>query len=130
MAGALEAAKTGYDVTIVEKENVLGGQAVINRKHWPLSEPYDKLTSPMVNDLVHEVEAHPNITVKTETVVARIAGQPGEFTVTLKKPGEKIPFDVPFPVPEEMKFDETVRNWMSSRFRKFITRLMKEGKIS
>jgi quinone-modifying oxidoreductase subunit QmoB len=38
----------------------------------------------------------PNITVKTETVVARIAGQPGEFTVTLKKPGEKIPFDVPF----------------------------------
>jgi hypothetical protein len=48
----------------------------------------------------------PNITVKTETEVARIAGQPGEFTVTLKKPGEKIEFDVPFPLPDEMKVDE------------------------
>ena len=49
----------------------------------------------------------PNITVKTGTVVARIAGQPGEFTVTMKKPGEKIPFDVPYPLPEEMKVDES-----------------------
>jgi quinone-modifying oxidoreductase subunit QmoB len=55
---------------------------------------------------IAEVEAMPNITVKTETEVARIAGQPGEFTVTLKKPGEKIPFDVPFPLPDEMKVDE------------------------
>ena len=47
-----------------------------------------------------------NITVKTETVVARIAGEPGDFTVTLKKPGDKIEFDVPYPLPEEMKFDE------------------------
>ena len=46
------------------------------------------------------------ITVKTETVVARIAGEPGNFTVTLKKPGEKIEFDVPFPLPDEMKVDE------------------------
>jgi quinone-modifying oxidoreductase subunit QmoB len=39
-------------------------------------------------------------------LVARLAGQPGEFIVTFKKPGEKIPFDVPYPLPEEMKFDE------------------------
>ena len=39
-------------------------------------------------------------------MVARIAGQPGEFTVTLKKPGEKIEFDVPYPLPDEMKVDE------------------------
>ncbi len=36
------------------------------------------------------MESWPNICVKTETVVARIAGQPGEFTVTFKKPGDKI----------------------------------------
>jgi quinone-modifying oxidoreductase subunit QmoB len=106
MTGALEAAKTGYEVTIVEKENVLGGNAVINRKHWPLAEPYDQLTPPMVTELIREVEANPKITVKKATIVARIAGQPGEFTVTFKKPGEKIPFDVPYPVPEEMKVDE------------------------
>ena len=39
--------------------------------------------------------------------MARIAGQPGEFTVTLKNPGEKIPFDVPYPLPDEMKVDES-----------------------
>lgn len=30
---------------------------------------------------------------------------PGEFTVTSKKPGEKIEFDCPVPVPPEMKID-------------------------
>jgi quinone-modifying oxidoreductase subunit QmoB len=38
--------------------------------------------------------------------VARIAGEPGNFTVTTKKPGEKIEFDVPYPLPEEMRLDE------------------------
>jgi quinone-modifying oxidoreductase subunit QmoB len=61
----------------------------------------------VVDDQIKAVEAHPNITVKTETVVARLAGQPGEFTVTLKKPGEKIAFDVPYPLPDEMKVDES-----------------------
>ncbi len=36
-----------------------------------------------------------------------MAGEPGNFTVTLKKPGEKIEFDVPYPLPEEMKVDES-----------------------
>ena len=56
--------------------------------------------------LIGAVEANPKITVKTETVVARIAGEPGNFLVTLKKPGEKIEFDVPYPLPDEMKVDE------------------------
>jgi quinone-modifying oxidoreductase subunit QmoB len=40
------------------------------------------LIPPVVAAKIKEVEAMPNITVKTETEVARIAGQPGEFTVT------------------------------------------------
>jgi quinone-modifying oxidoreductase subunit QmoB len=76
------------------------------RKQIPVAEPYDTLIPPVVEAKIAEVEAMPNITVRTETEVARIAGQPGEFTVTLKKPGEKIPFDVPFPLPDEMKVDE------------------------
>ena len=27
--------------------------------------------------------------------------------MTMKKPGERIPFDVPYPLPEEMKVDES-----------------------
>jgi quinone-modifying oxidoreductase subunit QmoB len=41
----------------------------------------------------------PNITVKTETEVARIAGQPGEFTVTLKNPARRFPSTSPFRCP-------------------------------
>jgi quinone-modifying oxidoreductase, subunit QmoB len=106
MSAALDASKAGYDVTIIEKEAVLGGHANHWRKQLPLQSPYEELLSPVVGQLLADVEASSNITVKTETVAARIAGEPGNFTVTLKKPGEKIEFDVPFPLPEEMKVDE------------------------
>ncbi|MBR9986573.1 MAG: hydrogenase iron-sulfur subunit [Desulfosarcina sp.] len=107
MSAAIDAAKTGYDVTIVEKTAALGGYAAKVRKQTPVSAPYDALIPPVVAAKIAEVEALANITVKIETEVARIAGQPGEFTVTLKKPGEKIPFDVPFPLPDEMKVDDS-----------------------
>ena len=106
MSAALDAAKTGYDVVIVEKEGQLGGKAGQWRKQLPIADPYETLIEPIVADKITAVESNPKITVRTDTVVARIAGEPGDFIVTLKKPGDKIPFDVPFPLPEEMKVDE------------------------
>jgi quinone-modifying oxidoreductase subunit QmoB len=106
MSAALDAAKAGYAVTLVEKETRLGGAALNWRSQLPVADPYEELIPPVVGAKVQAVETEPNITVKTETVVARLAGQPGEFTVTFKKPGEKIEFDVPYPLPEEMKVDE------------------------
>ena len=107
MSAALDAAKAGYAVTIVEKEEYLGGMARNWRSQLPVGEPYDRLIPPIVDQKIKAVEADANITVKTGTVVARLAGQPGEFTVTFKKPGEKIDFDVPYPLPEEMRVDES-----------------------
>ena len=106
MSAALDAAKTGYDVTIVEKTDKLGGYAVNMRSQMPVAEPFEDLRAPIVGDLLAEVEGMSNIDVKTNCEVARIAGQPGEFTVSFKTPGEKIPFDVPFPLPEEELVDE------------------------
>ncbi len=106
MSAALDAASAGYEVTIVEKESALGGKVKGWRKQLPTSAPYDALIPPMVGEKINAIEANSNITVRTETVAARIAGEPGNFTVTLKKPGEKIDFDVPYPLPEEMKVDE------------------------
>ena len=105
ISAALDAAKVGYDVTIVEKEATLGGYAAKIRKQLPVNQPYTNLIPPMIADKIREVESFVNITVKTNTVVARIAGQPGEFTVTMKKPGETLEFDVPFPLPPEMRVD-------------------------
>ena len=106
LSAALDAANTGYDATIVEKEASLGGHAVHWRKQLPMEHPYEDLISPIIDEKIEAVESHPKITVKTGTIVARLAGQPGEYTVTFKKPGEKIEFDVPYPLPEEMKVDE------------------------
>ena len=107
ISAALDAAKAGYKVTVVERENALGGYAARIRRQLPDQDPYESLVSPVIAAKIKEVEGAENITVKTGTLVARIAGQPGEFTVTFKKPGEKIEFDVPFPLPDEMKLDES-----------------------
>jgi quinone-modifying oxidoreductase, subunit QmoB len=105
MSAALDAAKAGYAVTLVEKEDQLGGAALNWRSQLPTGEPYTQLVPPVVEAKIKAVQANANITVKTGTVVARLAGQPGEFTATFKKPGEKIEFDVPYPLPPEMKVD-------------------------
>ncbi len=107
MSAALDAARAGYDVTIVEKEDRLGGAALNWRSQLPVGDPYDKLIPPVIEAKIKAVQADPRITVKTSTMVARLAGQPGEFTVTFKKPGEKIQFDVPYPLPPEMLVDES-----------------------
>jgi quinone-modifying oxidoreductase subunit QmoB len=106
ISAAIDAAKTGYEVTIVEKESVLGGNAKNWRKQLPGAYPYDGLIEPTLDSKIKELENYSSIAVKTETVVARIAGAPGEFTVTFKKPGEKTEFDVPYPLPDEMKVDD------------------------
>ena len=105
ISAAIDAARAGYAVTIVEKESYLGGYAAKVRKQTPVGLPYGSLIPPIVKAKIVELEKYPSITVKTNTVIARIAGEPGDFTVTLKKPGEKIEFDVPYPLPEEMKVD-------------------------
>ncbi len=106
MAAALDAAKTGYDVTIVEKTDALGGYAAKLRSQMPVTAPFEALQAPVAEQLIQEIQGYPNIDVRTGCEVARIAGQPGEFTVSFKKPGERIPFDVPYPLPEEMLVDE------------------------
>ena len=106
ISAAIDAAKTGYEVTIVEKESALGGNANRWRKQLPGAYPYDSLIPPTIEAKIKELDNYANISVKTETVVARIAGEPGDFIVTLKKPGDKTPFDVPYPLPDEMKVDE------------------------
>ncbi len=106
ITAAIDAAKAGYDVAIVEKEASLGGYAAKLRSQLPVEGPFEDLIPTVIEAKIKEAESYPSIEIKTDTIVARIAGQPGEFTVTLKKPGEKTEFDVPFPLPDEMKVDE------------------------
>ena len=106
ISAAIDAAKAGYDVTIVEKEASLGGNAAKIRKQLPNEDPFESLIPPIIEAKINEAGTYSGIEVKTNTIVARIAGQPGEFTVTFKTPGEATEFDVPYPLPDEMKVDE------------------------
>jgi len=95
LTAAKEAAKAGYNVTLVEKTSVLGGKANGWRMQFPTKAPWSDLEEPTIAALVKDVESDSNITVKTETEVARIGGAPGAFKVTLKAAGTKSDWDAP-----------------------------------
>jgi quinone-modifying oxidoreductase subunit QmoB len=95
MTSALEAAKAGYEVTLVEKAEVLGGKALGWRKQFPTSAPWADLEENSIADLVNEVNSTDKVTVKTSTEVARISGSPGDFVATMKAADTKSEWDAP-----------------------------------
>ncbi len=95
LTAAKEAAKAGYSVTLVEKAGVLGGKALGWRKQFPTAAPWTDLENPTIADMVNDVDSDSNITVKTETEVARIAGAPGAYKVTFKAAGTASEWDAP-----------------------------------
>jgi quinone-modifying oxidoreductase subunit QmoB len=95
LTAAKEAAKAGYEVTIVEKEAQLGGKALGWRKMFPTAYPYAELEQPTIQDLIAEVQGNSKITVKTGCEIARIGGAPGQFNVTIKAAGVATEWDAP-----------------------------------
>lgn len=87
LTAALEAAKAGYKVYLVEKEPELGGFARRLYKQVTRTYPY-KLSEPVVGDLIKEVESHPNIQVFKPAKVAKTDGQPGMWDVTIETNGK------------------------------------------
>ena len=93
MTAALEAAKAGCQVELVEKTDRLGGYLLELHKLLPGSPPFE---NPRVNDideLVSQVVNHDGISVHKSTHVTSISGQPGEFSVRLGQKGKKIKFE-------------------------------------
>src|SRR5512136_2923936 len=84
MTSALELAKQGFKVHLVEKEKQLGGNAL---KLYYLPSGDDPLA--FVNELDKEVSSNPNITVYTGAKVKMIDGYVGNFKTTLES-GEQI----------------------------------------
>lgn len=108
LTAAREASKAGYKVTIIEKADVLGGKALGWAKQFPTKAPYADLEESTIGALVAEVEGDSNITVKTATEIARIAGSPGDFLASLKVAGTDNEWDAPFKVAvdEQDKIDK------------------------
>jgi len=84
ITAALQAAKTGYEVRLVEKSDKLGGWLAKQHKSIPTRPPYRELEDTGINALISEVEANPRIKVYTSAITSEIVGAPGLFDVTLK----------------------------------------------
>ena len=79
LTAALDAAKVGKEVVLVEKEAELGGWAARIYKSTPIKAPLDTLIESPVIDLIKQVEANDNIKIYTGTTIESIDGQPGLF---------------------------------------------------
>ena len=84
LTAAAEAADTGYDTILVEKEEELGGWMAKWKLSIPSRPPFKDLEETGIPELIKRVKDHDKITVHTSTEIEKITGAPGLFDVTLK----------------------------------------------
>ncbi len=84
VTAALEGAKAGYRVHLVEKEDALGGWVSRLYKQIPSVPPFNKLQDPDIAAKITETESNSNIIIHKSTHIESIAGEPGKFELTLK----------------------------------------------
>jgi quinone-modifying oxidoreductase subunit QmoB len=87
MTAAVEAARAGYPVHLVEKEARLGGFALQLHRRIPSTPPFHTAEPAAADELVRAVKGQAEITVHLSSRIASIAGQPGGFTVALTGSG-------------------------------------------
>jgi quinone-modifying oxidoreductase subunit QmoB len=85
MNAALEAAKAGYAVVLVEKEDQLGGFQ--NNVRQIATFPYQELQDNTLEALIQAVTQHDKIKVYTGAQVEKTSGGPGVFQVSIKQNG-------------------------------------------
>ena len=83
ITAAIDGAKAGYKVYIIEKEEKLGGWLNKLYKQIPHTAPYGKLIDPEVEEKLKELQKFDNIQIHTSTTIKEISGQPGQFDVHL-----------------------------------------------
>ncbi len=83
LTAALEAARAGYPVTLVEKSGALGGHAAGLHLKVPAKSPHADPQATGVRALIAAVETEPGITVRLDARVTRTSGAPGEFSADI-----------------------------------------------
>jgi quinone-modifying oxidoreductase subunit QmoB len=87
MTSALGAADAGYKVTLVEKENELGGWGAKVYKQLPQRYPFESLEEPTVKATAEKVKSHDKIEVLTSSEIEKIEGFPGQYDISVKSNG-------------------------------------------
>ncbi|MGR3984013.1 MAG: FAD-dependent oxidoreductase, partial [Gammaproteobacteria bacterium] len=87
MTAAIEAARAGYAVLLVEKSGALGGWAKTLHRRLPRRAPF---TAPADNDigaLSDALEREENVRVFLNAHITRTSGAPGRFSVDIEQDG-------------------------------------------
>ena len=83
LTAALEAARAGYAVTLVEKSGQLGGIAARLYRQMPSQAPHADPEETHIDALLAEVQAQSNIDVYLNSTIAKTAGAPGRFQIDI-----------------------------------------------
>jgi len=78
---ALDLATSGYKVFLVEKAPTIGGKMAQLDKTFPTNDCSMCIESPKFI----ECDRHPNIEILTNTEIETVAGEAGNFTITLTR---------------------------------------------
>ncbi|MFC1994575.1 FAD-dependent oxidoreductase [Chloroflexota bacterium] len=89
MTAALEAAKAGYEVCLLERNSSLGGWMAKLYKQYPKHPPYRELEDTGVAAKIKEVAENQRIKVFTGAEIEAIQGAPGMFDVSLRQNGNQ-----------------------------------------
>jgi len=85
LTSALEAAKAGYSVVLVEKEEQLGGFQ--KKVKQVATSPYKGIQDNDIDELIQAVSSNDKISVYTGATVEKTVGGPGVFKVTIRQNG-------------------------------------------
>jgi len=94
MTAALEAARAGSHVVLVEKESRLGGWLKNFSRLFPKKPPYRDPEPIDLESRIKEIEENNKITVYLGAAIEKISGQPGQFDVSIKGKGSATNFRV------------------------------------
>jgi quinone-modifying oxidoreductase subunit QmoB len=94
MTAALEAARAGHEVALVEKEAQLGGWLRKFSRLFPKKPPYRELEPVDLESRVQQIEQNDRIKVYRSATIESISGQPGQFDVSVKTNGTATQFRV------------------------------------
>jgi quinone-modifying oxidoreductase subunit QmoB len=87
ITAAIEAAKAGYEVVIVEREDSLGGFAAKLFREYPKAFPYRDPVTPDVAATIEDMRREPGVKVLTSAVIEKISGAPGMFDASIRRNG-------------------------------------------
>jgi len=90
MTSALEAAKAGYEVVLVEREASLGGFAAKLFKQYPKTPPYRDLEPSDWSSLEQALDKESKVKVYTAASIEKVAGAPGMFDVSIRQNGNVL----------------------------------------